>query len=444
MDSPTLVGGARGTGPTRGVTAREDPRAPGTMRCRLSLAARFMVDKIRPCVKVWRHDDSRHNVTAFDRAGNVDAVPPHPAPDPVRASPHSQAWSSIVPIEPPSKEEPMQAIIYENYGPAEVLQLREIERPTPGDDEMLIKVHATTVPLVECSLRNGDPWVARPFVGILGPRCTIPGEILSGEVAAVGKDVRRLKPGDRVFGSTKGSHLFVSAGKDWGAFAQYKCLPECAALTRKPANVTDEEAAAICEGALTSLPFLRDEARVRPGHRVLIIGASGSIGTVSVQLAKHFGAEVTGVCSTTNLDLVKSLGADRVIDYTRQDFARSGETWDIVFDAVGKSSFSRCKGALGPNGVYLTTFPSLANQLQVLWTSMAGGKRAVFAATGLRPLRDKARDLEFIRELIEAGKLRAVIDRRYTLEQVVEAHRYVEKGHKKGSVVLTLQHGTEW
>jgi NADPH:quinone reductase-like Zn-dependent oxidoreductase len=336
-------------------------------------------------------------------------------------------------------EEALKAIIFETYGPPSVLQLREVEAPTPRDHQVLIKVHATTVSSVECAMRNGDPLVARIFIGLLKPICTTPGEALAGEVVAVGKDVRRLKVGDRVFGSTKGAHLFVAAGQDWGACAQYKCLPEGAALAQKPANVTDAEIAGICEGALTALPFLRDVAGLQRGQRILVNGASGSVGTIAVQLARHFGAEVTGVCSTANLELVRSLGAHQVIDYTREDFSRSGQAYDVIFDAVGMSSFSRCRGALGPHGLYMTTRPTLAVSLQMLWTSRMGGKRAVFAASGLRSLSEKTRDLEFLRELVEAGKLRPVIDRSFTLEQIVEAHRYVEQGHKKGSVVVAVQ-----
>jgi NADPH:quinone reductase-like Zn-dependent oxidoreductase len=334
----------------------------------------------------------------------------------------------------------MRAIVYENYGPPEVLELREVEKPVPKDDEVLIEVRATTVSSVECSMRNGEPFVARIFIGMLKPRCTTPGEVLAGEVVAVGKDVHRLKKGDRVFGSTKGAHLFVSAGKDWGACAEFKCLPEGAPLALKPDHLTDEEAAGICEGALTALPFLRDAAGLERGQKILINGASGSIGAIAVQLAKHFGAEVTGVCSTANVELVKSLGADKVIDYGKEDFSRSGRTYDVIFDAVGMSSFSRCRGSLGPHGVYMTTRPTLAITLQMLWTSMTGGKRAVFAATGLRPLSEKTADLEFLKELMEAGTLKAVIDRSLTLEQIVEAHRYVEQGHKKGQVVITVAH----
>jgi NADPH:quinone reductase-like Zn-dependent oxidoreductase len=216
-------------------------------------------------------------------------------------------------------------------------------------------------------------------------------------------------------------------------------MPEDGALALKPVNMSYEEAASVPNGALTALPFLRDTGRIRSGQNVLIYGASGSVGAAAVQLAKCFGAEVTGVCSTTNLEWVKSLGADQVIDYTQEDFTENGQTYDLIFDTVGKLAFSRSKGSLTENGVYLTTVPMPGAALQVLWTSIAGGKKAKFAATGLRSAAKKTQDLLFLKELIEAGKIKAVIDRRYPLEQIAEAHRYVEKGHKKGNVVITVE-----
>ncbi|WP_437669860.1 NAD(P)-dependent alcohol dehydrogenase [Sorangium sp. So ce131] len=326
----------------------------------------------------------------------------------------------------------MKAIVQEKYGPPDVLQPREVPKPVPKDNEVLIRVHATVVSFAECAMRRADPFIVRFFLGFTRPRISVPGSTLSGEIVAVGKGVTRFKVGDEVFGAT---------GAEFGAYAEYRCLPEDAALATKPGRVTHGEAAGICEGFLTALPFLRDEGKLTAGQNILINGASGSIGTIAVQLAKHFGAEVTGVCSTANLDLVKSLGADRVIDYTREDFTRAGHSYDVIFDAVGKSSFWRCRGALKPSGVYLSTVPSLAIVAQMLWTSRSRGKRAILATTGLRSPREKARDLVLLNELVEAGEIRAVIDRGYPFDRMAEAHAYVERGHKRGSVVVTLGGG---
>ena len=323
----------------------------------------------------------------------------------------------------------MKAIVCTKYGSPDVLELREVEKPAPGDSEILIRVHATIVSPVDCAFRKGDPFIARFFTGLIRPKIAVPGDVLAGEIEAVGKDVKLFKKGEYVFGST---------GTSFGAHTEYKCLPEKGALATKPINMNYGEAATVCDGALTALPFLRDKANVQSGQKVLIYGASGSIGTFAVQLAKYFGAEVTGVCSTTNLEMVKSLGADKVIDYTNEDFTKTGQTYDIIFDTVGKSSFSRCKRALKQRGIYLTTVPTLAIMLQMLWTSRIGTKKAMIAFTGLRSSGEITEDLVFLKKLIEAGKIRSVIDRRYLLEQTAEAHRYVDKGHKKGNVVVTL------
>jgi len=318
----------------------------------------------------------------------------------------------------------MKAIVYTRFGPPDVLQLQEVEKPTPKDNEVLIKIYATTVVKEDPDMRASPG-----FNGILKPRNPILGQELAGEVEAVGKDVTRFRPGDQVFGIGT-----------FGAYAEYKSMPEDGALAIKPANMSYEEAASVPNGALTALPFLRDQGKIQSGQTVLIYGASGSVGAAAVQLARYYGAEVTGVCSTTNLEWVKSLGADQVIDYTQEDFTGNGKTYDIIFDTVGKCSFSGCKGSLTESGVYLTTVPMPRTMLQVLWTSIAGGKKAKFAATGLRPAGKKTKDLLFLKELIEAGKIKAVIDRRYSLEQMAEAHRYVEEGHKKGNVVITVEH----
>jgi NADPH:quinone reductase-like Zn-dependent oxidoreductase len=322
----------------------------------------------------------------------------------------------------------MQAIVYTTYGPPDVLRIEEVATPIPKDNEVLIRIHAAAVTSTDVNLRGGDKLMRLVF-GLRRPRRPILGTEFAGEIAAVGKDVTRFKAGDQIFAAT---------GSGFGAYAEYICLPEDGALAPKPANATYAEAAAICEGGMTALPFLRDKGNIQRGQRVLINGASGAVGNAAVQLAKAFGADVTGVTSTANVDLVKSLGADTVVDYTREDFTRNGRTYDIIFDAVGKSSFARCKDSLAPGGVYLATVPSLALYAHVLRTAKSSGKKAKVAATGLRPPAEKARDLLVLKELTETGKFKPVIDRSYPMDQIAEAHRHVATGHKKGHVVVTM------
>jgi len=323
----------------------------------------------------------------------------------------------------------MKAIVATKYGPPDVLRLKDVEKPVPKDNEVLVKIHATTVNATDPMSRAGKPFLARLVPpSLTKPKYPILGGELAGEIEAVGKGVTLYKEGDQVYGCP---------GISSGAYAEYKCLPEDGVLAIKPTNMTYEEAAAIPGGALTSLIFLRDKGNIQSGQKVLVNGASGSVGTAAVQLAKYFGAEVTGVCSTANLELVKSLGADKVIDYTKEDLVQSGEAYDIIFDTVGKTSFSHCKGALKQNGIYLETFPGLVILLQMLWTSKIGSKKAIFTASSFNY---SNKDLTFIKKLIEAGAIKSVIDRTYPLEQMAEAHRYVEKGHKKGNVVITVEH----
>ena len=324
----------------------------------------------------------------------------------------------------------MKAIVQTEYGTPDVLQVKEVAKPVPAENEVLIKIHATTVETTDAIFRGGKVLSARFATGVLKPTFTIPGSELAGEIEAVGSAVTRFKVGDQVFGT---------AAPATNAHAEYIALPEDSAIALKPEHLTYEEAVSIHPGALTALPNLEGAANLQPGQKILIIGASGSIGSSAVQLAKHFGADVTGVTSTANVALVKSLGADHVIDYKREDFTQLGETYDVIFDSVGKSSFSKAKRALKPGGIYLTTVISPTILRQMLWTAKFGSKKAMIVFAGLRSAGEKNGYLALLLKLVEAGKFKPVIDRRYPFDQIAEAHRYVETGRKKGSVVITMQ-----
>ena len=332
----------------------------------------------------------------------------------------------------------MKAIVYEKYGPPEVLQLREVDKPEPKDSGVLIEVHATTVTTGDVNARGfvfvptGLRFLARLMFGLGKPKNPILGFELAGKIEALGKDVRSFQEGDRVFGID---------GHGIGAYAEYKCMPEDGALVHMPAALSYEEAASIPNGALTALYFLRDKGGIRSGQKVLINGASGSVGAAAVQIAKHFGAEVTGVCSTRNLEMVRSLGADQVVDYTREDFTQNGEVYDMILNTVpGKVSFSACRKSLTRDGLFLAVAGGVNEMMQMLWTSLKGGKKVIFGG-GFACERKES--LHFIKELVEAGELKPVIDRSYPLERAAEAHRYVDLGHKKGNVVLTVKGDNE-
>jgi NADPH:quinone reductase-like Zn-dependent oxidoreductase len=326
----------------------------------------------------------------------------------------------------------MKAIVTTKYGPPEVLQLQEVEKPTPKEDEVLIRIYATTVTAGDCEMRNlklplGYQLMLRIGFGFRRPRNKIPGTEVAGEIEGVGKDVKELKVGDKVFGS---------AGMGFGANAEYICLPEKpgemeGGVVIKPANMTYEEAATVPFGGRDALHFLR-KGDIQSGQKILINGAGGSIGTFAIQLAKNYGAEVTAVDSTGKLDMLRSLGADHVADYTQEDFTKNGEIYDVIFDVIGKISFSRTEKSIKQNGTYLLANP-VSQMVQALWTSMRSDKKIVMETS-----KPTTGDLIFLRRLIEEGKLKTVIDRTYPLEQIVEAHRYVEKGGKLGNVVITV------
>jgi NADPH:quinone reductase-like Zn-dependent oxidoreductase len=317
----------------------------------------------------------------------------------------------------------MKAVVHDRYGPPEVLRIEEVERPVPKDDEVLVKIRATTVSRTDTGLRSADLFASRFVTGLLRPKRKILGSDLAGEVEGVGATVTEFEIGEHVFG--------INPWK-FGTHAEFICMRASAALGHMPANMSFEEASAVCDGAILALNALRP-AELRAGQRILINGASGSIGTAGVQLARYFGADVTAVCKSKNFELVRSLGADEVIDYTQEDFTKNGQTYDVIFDSVGNLSFTRCRSSLKRGGFYVAT-DHLHNLVLALWTARIGDKRVLFPI----PPRFTKKDVVFLKELIEMGKYRAVIDRRYPLEKVVEATRYVETKQKTGNVVLTV------
>ena len=328
----------------------------------------------------------------------------------------------------------MKAIVYTKYGPPDVLKLEEVPKPIPSDDEVLVEIHAASVNPHDWRLMRADPFLVRLMGGgFLKPKHKILGIDIAGKVEAVGGNVKQFQPGDEIFGGVGKSGA--------GAFAEYACAGE-GSLVLKPAGMTFEEAAAVPGAALSALQGLRDKGRIQPGQKVLINGASGGVGTFAVQIAKSFGAGVTGVCSTRNLDMVRSIGADQVIDYTQEDFTKSGQHYDLILDNAAFRSIFDYKRALSPKGIYVFVGGSNAQIFQSLllgpWFSMAGSKKAVVLSA-----KENKDDLVFLKELLEAGKLVPVIDRRYPLEEVAEAVRYLEEGHARGKVVITVGHGGE-
>jgi len=327
----------------------------------------------------------------------------------------------------------MKAIVWTKYGPPDVLELKEVAKPTPKDNEVLIRIYAATVTAGDCELRSLKfplllQLLMRIGFGFRRPRIKILGMDLAGEIESVGKDVKLFKKGDQIFAST---------GFSFGAYAEYVCLPSTYVMASKPVNMTYEEAAAVPTGGLNALHFLR-KGNIQSGQKVLINGAGGSIGTIAVQLAKSFGAEVTGVDSTGKLDMLRSIGADQVIDYAQEDFTKNRKTYDVIFDIVGKGSFSGCIRSLKKKGIYLLANPGLSSSVRGRWISMTSSKKVIVEMASYR-----IEDLIILKELIEAEKIKSVIDRGYPLEQTVEAHRYVETGHKKGNVVITVAHNNK-
>jgi NADPH:quinone reductase-like Zn-dependent oxidoreductase len=320
----------------------------------------------------------------------------------------------------------MKAYVYKKYGSPYVLERSDVEKPTPKSREVLIRVYATTVTTADCMMRRGDTFLSRILLGLKKPkkRYQILGTEFSGTIEAVGSNVKNFKTGDDVF---------AFRGFGTGCYTTYKCMNENGSIALKPGNMNFSEAASVVDGATTALFFLKEKARIQKGQKVLINGASGSIGTFAVQLAKYFGAEVTSVCSTKNIGLVKTLGSDKVVDYTKEDFTKTDDRYDIIFDTVGKSSFAHCRKVLKSQGKYVVTVMTLKGVLQSFLTQFGNKKKVIFGMS-----LNKSEALNFIRILVEEGKLKTIIDRQYPIEELQEAHAYVEKGHKQGNIVINV------
>jgi 2-desacetyl-2-hydroxyethyl bacteriochlorophyllide A dehydrogenase len=321
----------------------------------------------------------------------------------------------------------MKAAVCTSYGKPEVLQLKEVEKPTPTEDQILLKIHSSSVTSGDARVRRADPYVIRLIFGFKRPRKSILGVVVAGEVESVGSKVSKFKAGDKVFGTT---------GMSFGAHAQYQCISENGTLALIPENISYEEAAAIPFGGTASLHFLR-KGNVKAGEKILIYGASGALGTMAVQLAKDMGAEVTAVCSGKNTEMVNELGADKVIDYTKEDFTKNGETYDVIFDTIGKSSFSAGMKSLKKKGVMLLASAGMGLMLRGAVTSILGSKKVISGV-----IKESAEDMQFFKKLIEAGKLKAVVDKVYALEEITMAHAHVDKGHKKGNVIINMNHAS--
>jgi NADPH:quinone reductase-like Zn-dependent oxidoreductase len=324
----------------------------------------------------------------------------------------------------------MKAIISTGYGGPEILQLQVVDKPTPKENEVLVIIQAAAITTAGTMMRTGYPIIGRLYLGLTKPRNPIPGTSFSGVVENIGRDVADFDIGDKVFGESL---------ETFGTHAEYVCIKEDGIITHMPENISFEQVGGVGDGPMTSWNFLQELTQLQAGQSILINGASGSLGTAAIQIAKHLGAIVTGVCSTQNIELVKSLGADHVIDYKKEDFTQNGKTYDIIYDTVGKSTFSKCKKSLTENGEYLSPVLGMSLLGQVLWTSIFGKKKAKFSATGMLPIAKTKSFLKKIKKLYATGELKTVIDKRYDLEDTAEAHSYIDTGRKKGNVVITLK-----